>query len=147
VPGFTARQDLTTPLRYGSYAMVISLAGNVLAIPLAHAGLALATSLGALINALLLLYKLRQERVYQAAPGWWLFLARVLLASTAMAAYLHYGVTIDDWQHWRTTARIVNLLKVILLGAGVYGAILLITGLRLRHLSLAHDKINNFLSS
>lgn len=147
VPGFTARQDLTTPLRYGSYAMVISLAGNVLAIPLAHAGLALATSLGALINALLLLNKLRQERVYQAAPGWVLFLVRVLLASTAMAAYLHYGVTIDDWQHWHTTARIVNLLKVILLGAGVYGAILLITGLRLRHLSVAHDKINNFLSS
>ncbi|MDD5272418.1 MAG: murein biosynthesis integral membrane protein MurJ [Methylovulum sp.] len=147
VPGFTARQDLTTPLRYGGYAMAVSLAGNVLAIPLAHAGLALATSLGAIINALLLLYKLRQERVYQAAAGWWPFLVRIGLASAAMAASLYYGVDADDWQQWRTAARIVNLLKFILLGMGVYGAVLLMTGLRLRHLSVAHDKINNFLPS
>jgi len=41
--------------------------------PLAHAGQALATSLGALINAALLLNKLWQEKVYQSASLWGFF--------------------------------------------------------------------------
>lgn len=147
VPGFTARQNMSTPLRYGIVAMVISLAGNVLALPLAHAGLALATSLGAAVNALLLLYKLHQERVYQPAQGWWLFLLRVLLASTAMSASLYYLVDVEAWQGWHTSERILQLLKFIVIGMVIYATALLITGLRLRHLSVPHDKINNFLSS
>jgi putative peptidoglycan lipid II flippase len=136
VPGFTARQDMRTPLRYGIYAMLISLAGNVLAIPLAHAGLALATSLGAVINAGLLLYKLRQSGIYQAAPGWWLFLTRILLASTAMSAGLYYLIDAENWQHWHTLDRVVNLFKFIMTGMIIYGLTLLLTGFRLRHTSL-----------
>lgn len=147
VPGFTARKDMATPLRYAGYAMVISLAGNVLAIPLAHAGLALATSLGALANALLLLHKLRQERVYQAAAGWWAFLARVLAASVAMSACLYFLVDAEAWQHWHTSARVLNLLKFIVIGMAAYVGVLAITGLRLRHLTVAHDKISHFVSS
>ena len=46
VPCFTSRQDMKTPVRYGMYAMIASLIVNVvLVFPLAHAGLALATSL------------------------------------------------------------------------------------------------------
>jgi len=55
ISGFTARSDLKTPVRYGIYAMTASLALNALALPFAHAGLALATSLGAWFNAGLLL--------------------------------------------------------------------------------------------
>jgi putative peptidoglycan lipid II flippase len=52
VPGFTSRQDMQTPVRYGIYAMIASLVLNVLLVfPLAHAGLAPATSLGAFFNA------------------------------------------------------------------------------------------------
>jgi putative peptidoglycan lipid II flippase len=144
VPGFTARQDMDTPLRYGIVAMLISLAGNVLALPFAHAGLALATSLGAIINALLLLIKLYKERVYQPARGWWLFLLRVLLASAAMSASLYYLVDVEAWQHWHTSERILQLGKFIAIGMAIYAATLLITGLRLRHLSVPHDKINIF---
>lgn len=48
VPGFTSRKDMKTPVRFGIYAMVANMGMNIaLVFPLAHAGLALATSLGA----------------------------------------------------------------------------------------------------
>ncbi len=71
VPGFTSRGDMKTPVRYGVYAMVVSLGLNLaLVFPLAHAGLALATSLGAFFNATLLLRKLQKDNIYQPASGW-----------------------------------------------------------------------------
>ena len=56
VPGFTSRKDMKTPVRFGIYAMVSNMFLNIILVfPLAHAGLALATSLGAFFNALFLL--------------------------------------------------------------------------------------------
>ncbi|MGZ8225239.1 MAG: murein biosynthesis integral membrane protein MurJ [Methylococcaceae bacterium] len=142
VPGFTARMDMKTPVRYGVFAMIVSLALNVvLVFPLAHAGLALATSLGAFFNALLLLNKLLRDKVYQPASGWLLFITRILLASTAMSTVLYFLVDASWWNHWSWLERILNLLKWILVGMAAYAATLVLTGLRLRHLQATHDKI------
>lgn len=137
VPGFTSRQDMKTPVRYGFYAMIVSLILNVvLVFPLAHAGLALATSLGAFFNAGLLLKKLRQENIYQPASGWCLFFSRVLLASVAMSVALYYLVDASWWNQWSSWERVINLLKWIVIGTVIYTATLALTGLRLRHLSV-----------
>jgi putative peptidoglycan lipid II flippase len=141
VPGFSSRLDLKTPVRYGLYSMLISLAMNVLAIPLAHAGLALATSMGALINAGLLLKKLLRDKVYCPGTGWLPFLLRVALASMAMAFTLWYYVDISWWRQWGAVDRILHLIKWIATGCLVYGSSLLLCGLRGRHLSLSSDKI------
>ena len=136
VPAFTARQEVNTPVRYGGYAMVVSVGLNaVLVFPLAHAGLALATSLGAFFNAILLLNKLFKDKVYQPATGWLIFLSRVLFASATMTAVLYYFVNADWWNHWSSTERVVNLLLWIGTGLIVYVATLLLTGLKLRHLT------------
>ncbi|MDP3877877.1 MAG: murein biosynthesis integral membrane protein MurJ [Methylobacter sp.] len=136
VPGFSARGDMKTPVRYGIYALLVSLALNLLLVfPLAHAGLALATSLGAFFNAALLLKKLHKDKVYQPANGWGIFLVRVSLAGGVMAAGLFYGVDAAGWHDWSATERALNLVKWIGLGLLCYTAILLLTGLRLRHLS------------
>ncbi len=138
VPAFTARQEVKTPVRYGIYAMIISLALNVvLVFPLAHAGLALATSLGAFFNAALLLKKLLKNKVYQPATGWLLFFVRVLLASAAMSAALYYWVDASWWNAWSSTERVVNLVKWIAIGMIIYIATLLLTGLKPRHLTLS----------
>jgi len=136
VLGFTARQDMKTPVRYGSYAMLASLVLNVLALPLAHAGLALATSLGALFNAVLLLKKLRQEQVYRPVGGWRLFFLQVMLASSAMSAVLYYFVDVTEWGRWHSVERAVNLLAWILVGMAVYVLTLVLAGLKLRHLAM-----------
>jgi putative peptidoglycan lipid II flippase len=136
VPGFTSRGDMKTPVRYGVYAMLVSLGLNVVLIfPLAHAGLALATSLGAFFNAALLLVKLKKDHVYQPADGWGLFFARVFLAAGAMSAVLHYFVDPAWWNNWNSTERVINLVKWIVIGLVVYVAALLLTGLRLKHLN------------
>jgi putative peptidoglycan lipid II flippase len=144
VSGFTSRHDLNTPVRYGIIAMITSLALNVLVIPLAHAGLALATSLGALLNATLLLKRLLKDKAYQPGLGWLLFLARITLASAVMAVCLCYFVEDGWWNQWGTTDRIINLLKWISIGFIVYALTLLLSGLRLRHLAGTSDKIASF---
>jgi putative peptidoglycan lipid II flippase len=144
VPGFTARQDMRTPVRFGVYAMFASLALNVaLVFPLAHAGLALATSLGAFFNAGLLLKKLHQEKIYQANKGWWLFFVRVTVASAAMSATLYYGVDASWWNGWSASLRALNLLKWVAIGIAIYTTTLAATGLRVRHLLVAKGWTSN----
>lgn len=134
VPAFTSRQDVKTPVRYGSYAMGISLALNVLAIPLAHAGLALATSLGAFFNAALLLNKLFKDKVYQPVQGWLIFSLRVVFANVIMVGMLYYAVDSDAWQPWTASERLWHLALWISAAITVYVVALLVTGLKLNAL-------------
>lgn len=135
VPGFTSRQDMKTPVRYGVYAMVASLGLNlVLMFPLAHAGLALATSLGAFINAGLLLRKLLQDKIYQPSTGWGVFFLRVILASAVMAVCLSYFLDMEQWSQWGAGKRVSNLLQWVVIGGLVYAVTLVMTGLRPVHL-------------
>jgi putative peptidoglycan lipid II flippase len=141
VGGFTARQDMRTPVRYGIYAMLVSLALNVLAIPLNHAGLALATSLGAFFNVGLLLNTLLKQQVYQPSAGWLLFFTRIALASLAMSFVLYTWVKPEWWHQWSSGERVLNLLLWVSIGIVTYGATLVLTGLRLRHLSVSHGRM------
>jgi len=136
VSGFSARGDMKTPVRYGGYAMLVSLGLNLLLVfPLAHAGLALATSLGAFFNAFLLLRKLHKDKVYQPETGWRLFFVRVFFAGGIMAAALFYFVDTAWWNDWNSTERVIHLMKWIVIGLVIYMATLLLTGLRPKHLT------------
>jgi len=140
VPGFTARKDMKTPVRYGFYAMLVSLGLDVvLVFPLAHAGLALATSLGAFFNAALLLYQLLKKNIYRPVKGWWVFSLRILLASAAMSMVLYYFVDANWWNQWHSGDRIINLFKWILIGLLTYIVTLVLTGLKLRDLSIVQE--------
>ena len=135
VPGFTSRQDVRTPVRYGMYAMIASLGLNiVLVYPLAHAGLALATSLGAFVNAVLLLRRLLKDNVFHPNVRWRIFMLRILLASIAMSGFLYYKVDVALWSHWGVMDRLLNLIKWIAIGGGVYVGTLFILGFKGSHL-------------
>jgi len=137
-PGFYARQNTRTPVRIGIIAMVANMALNlVLVWPLAHAGLALATTLAAYLNAGLLYRGLVRDGVYQAARGWPLFLARVALASTLMAIALWWWVTpLARWSAWSAGERSLQLALALALGGGVYGASGWLLGLRPRNMAM-----------
>ena len=140
VPGFTARKDMKTPVRYGVYAMLVSLGLDVvLVFPLAHAGLALATSLGAFFNAALLLYQLLKKNIYRPVKGWWVFSLRILLASAAMSMVLYYFVDANWWNQWHSGDRIINLFKWVLIGLLTYIVTLVLTGLKLLDLSIVQE--------
>ncbi len=136
VSGFTSRQDIKTPMIYGLWSMGLSLVLDVLLVfSLAHAGLALATSFGALFNALMLLVKLYKDKIYCPVSGWVGFFVRVFLASIAMFVALYYSVDVDWWQQWQSTERVIQLLKWIVIGLLIYSVTLILTGLRWHHLS------------
>jgi putative peptidoglycan lipid II flippase len=132
VPAFTSRKDMKTPLRFGVYTMIANMGlGVMLIFPLAHAGLALATSLGALLNALLLLVKLLKDKVYQPLRGWGLFLLRLFLANSVMAGGLYYFVDKAAWYEWTATERIIQLGCAVIAAIVIYALSLFLCGFRL----------------
>ncbi|MCI0654505.1 MAG: murein biosynthesis integral membrane protein MurJ [Methylococcaceae bacterium] len=136
-PGFSSRQDFKTPVRYGLYSMFTNMVLNIaLVFPLAHTGLALATSLAAFLNAWLLLRKLLRDRIFVALDGWISFLTRVFIANSAMGLVLYLSFRFTDWYASDTIERLVNLAMWIAAGAGVYGITLLLAGLRMAHLGV-----------
>ena len=138
-PAFFARQDTRTPVRIGLTALAVTVAFNlavVLPWTLAegvapHAGLATATSLGALVNATLLYRGLCRSGAYRRSAGWGSLLLRIVAANAAMAAVLLLGAgELGRWLAWGATERIAHLAGLIVLGGGTYLAVLWIAGVR-----------------
>ena len=135
VPAFTARMDTRTPVRFGLYAIVCNMVLSIaLVFPLAHAGIALATSLAAYLNAGLLLINLLKQQVYQPGDGWWVFMLRVVFASCVMSIFLTYFVDQQLWLVWNVSQRGLHLVMVIGLSMLIYLIGLAVSGLRVRHL-------------
>lgn len=134
-PGFFAREDIKTPVKIGIIAMVANMVFNlILIVPLAHAGLALATSLSAWLNGYLLWRGLRKEGAWQSQPGWPRFLMQLLFANGALAVVvLWLAPPVPVWLENGGYQRAVDM--VILVGAGVtvYFGALALAGVRVRH--------------
>lgn len=135
-PGYFSRQDTKTPVRIGIIAMVANMALNLaLIVPLAHAGLALATSLSAFLNAGLLLRGLLRDGVMRWQSGWSRFVAQLVLANLAMAALLVWLVpALEQWLSWGVWERAQMMALCCVLGGGLYVVVLGMGGIRLRHL-------------
>jgi putative peptidoglycan lipid II flippase len=135
-PGYYARQDTRTPVKIGIQAMVANMVLNLaLVLPLAHAGLALATSLSSYLNAFMLYRGLRREGVMEPQPGWGSFALKMLLANGVMVAFLWLLMgPYEQWLQWTTLQRSWHLAALVVGGAGVYLGVLLLAGLRPRHL-------------
>jgi putative peptidoglycan lipid II flippase len=135
-PGFYARQDTRTPVRIGVIAMAVNMLLNLAFIfPLQHAGLALATSLSAYLNAFLLLRNLRREKAYLPGPGWRRLALQVGVAAVLMATLLVWvSPQLGGWIEAGRLQRVGMLAGLIGLGAGVYFAVLLVLGVRLNDL-------------
>ena len=135
-PGYFARQDTRTPVKIGIIAMVANMALNLALIwPLQHAGLALATSLSAWLNAGLLYLGLRRGGVYMPMKGWWTHWLRLALAGGAMAAAIYWlARQATVWLNGPLWDRILWLGLIVAAGLAVYLLALLILGLRPRHL-------------
>ena len=131
-PGFYARQDIRTPVRIAIVVLVLTQGLNLLLVPhLAHAGLALAIGLGAMVNATWLLVGLVRRGAYQPLPGWWRFGAQVATASAVLAAFLFWAADYFAWLALHGLLR-VGLLAVCVLGAALlYFLVLRLLGLNL----------------
>lgn len=129
-PGFFARQDTRTPVRIAIIAMTANMALNLALItPLAHVGLALATSLSAALNALLLYRGLARLGVYQLGRAWWRLAFQVAIGCGAMGMALWFGVGwMQDFAGLSVWDRVAQTAVLIVAGAVVYLVAMLVCG-------------------
>ena len=133
-PGFYARQNIKTPVKIAIVSLLATQVMNLLLIwPLRHVGLALAISLGACINAGMLYVLLRRAGIYQAQPGWGAFVLKLALAVYVMGAVIWIAAgASSQWLAAGASQRVGWLTGIVVLGAGVYFAVLWVLGFRLR---------------
>ncbi|GGB35966.1 putative lipid II flippase MurJ [Oceanisphaera marina] len=138
-PGYYARQDTKTPVRFGIIAMVANMVFNaVLIFPLGYVGLALATAMSGILNAGLLGWGLSRRDIYHPSRQTLLFAAKVSVAGTGMAALLWWlSPPLSVWAEWGLLTSTLHLLGYIGAAALCYGALLLVSGVRLRHFKTA----------
>jgi putative peptidoglycan lipid II flippase len=134
-PGFYARQNIRTPVKIALFTLVATQLMNLAFVwQLRHAGLALAISLGACLNAGLLYYQLRRHDIFQPQPGWSVFLAKVALALLAMGVVLWWAMGLEaQWLIAAIWWRVARLSMLVVAGAATYFASLWLLGFRLNH--------------
>ncbi len=141
--GFYAQQDIKTPVKIGALAMIVnSLLCALLITPLAHAGLALASTLASYVNCALLLGILIKRQVYRPETGWIKFIMILLISNAILSGYLYQLTgTASMWlsrsPFWR-----LGLLTIDVIGAiGLYLLILWLCGIRLNQFRQLNQEI------
>jgi len=146
-PAYFAREDTRTPVKIGLIALAVNFVLSVgLAVWLTrieyaatHAGLALAISIAALVNAFLLYRGLRRDGVITKASGWLSVLPKIVIACAVMAVCIRQIQQPLDW--WINSSVLVRsgwLALCIGVGMASYFAVLLLFGVRPSHFVLKH---------
>lgn len=143
--GFYARQNLRTPVRIGVIAMVANMIFNLILIwPLAHAGIALATSLASIVNVSFLYYFLVKDKIYTPRAGWKFFIFRLSFANILLGVWLWFGAgELSVWISSDTMWRVSHLLFLLVSAVGLYFAGLWLAGVRLRDLLIPHREVTD----
>jgi len=138
-PGYYARQDTRTPVKIAITAMVTNMLLNLLFVGLLlhegfagpHAGLALASSAAAYVNAMLLYRGLRKRKVYVPEQGWTrLWIAVILACATMAATVLFMTHDTENWLQATAIMRIRNLSLTISFGIIIYIFTCMVMGLK-----------------
>lgn len=137
-PGFYAREDMRTPVRIGIIAMGANMILNVaFVLPLmwwfnlGHVGLALATSVSAWLNAMLLFRGLRRDAVLPENLLLIKWIMQIGVASAAMIVVLLWMMPEGAlWAGWSWWQRASQLGVLCVSGLVVFAASLLLSGVR-----------------
>ncbi len=129
---YFSRQDTRTPVRVGVIALVSNMVINlILIVPLAHVGLAVATSISAFLNAGLLLRGLVKAGLLLFTRVWWILMLRIALATVAMLLLLILlGQPSVQWIAWNDLHRVGYLMMLCTAGGLSYLFILWLLGVR-----------------
>ena len=133
-PGFYSRQDIKTPVKIAIITLIMTQVMNLAFIgPLQHAGLALSIGLAACLNAGLLYWQLRKQKIFQPQPGWALFLTKLVIAVLVMSAVL-IGLMwlMPAWEQGAMLERLLRLAAVVVAGVVAYFGVLAGLGFRPR---------------
>lgn len=133
-PGFYSRQDIKTPVKIAIVTLILTQVMNLAFIgPLKHAGLSLSIGLAACLNASLLYWQLRKQKIFTPQPGWAWFLTRLLISVLVMSAAL-VGMLymMPDWSQGTMVWRVMRLMAVVVVGIVAYFAALAVLGFKVK---------------
>lgn len=131
-PGFFARQNTKTPVKIAAFSLVLNTSLNLLLIgPLAHVGLALATSIAAWVNAAMLYYYLRRDDHFvvddRLKSRLWRIITATLIMSGALfmlIPFLQNGFKAGGFAQLQSLALLIFVGIIAYIGASLlFGAI------------------------
>ncbi|NIH16386.1 murein biosynthesis integral membrane protein MurJ [Serratia symbiotica] len=133
-PGFYSRQDIKTPVKIAIITLIMTQVMNLTFLSsLKHAGLALSIGLAACLNAALLYWQLRQQKIFQPQPGWAVFISKLGIAVLVMAGVLmSVMLLMPCWDQGNMLERLLRLAVVVVAGVVAYFAVLAGLGFRPR---------------
>ena len=132
-PGFYARQMMRTPVQIAFASVVVAQTIAVILMQrIGHAGLTLAISLGACLNAALLFRALLRRGIYRPRPGWLRFFAKLVIALGVLAAALFaIAGPASLWTAAPLWTKVGRLAWVCAAGAVAYFGALWLLGFRI----------------
>jgi putative peptidoglycan lipid II flippase len=134
-PGFYAQQNIKTPVKIAIGVLIATQLMNMIFVPwFAHAGLALSIGLGACLNAGFLYWGLKRRGIYNALPGWRMYLIRLTGALLLMGGIALWLAGHFDWTAMRAVPfqRIAALMGILAACGVVYFGSLMAMGFRFR---------------
>lgn len=129
-PGYYARGDTKTPVRFAMISIAINIIGNIILIPtLGHVGPPLATALASTINVAMLYRTLRARGHFTADAQLKGRLPRLALAALLMGVVIFAGQTLlDPWLGGSFIQRYAALAVLVGAGVALYGIACFLTG-------------------
>ena len=133
-PGYYARHDTRTPVRYAIISVGVNLAGNLTLIPLlarfgfGHVGPPLATAISSTVNVWMLYATLGKRGFFVPDARLKRRIPRLAAAALLMGlAVFGFDELLDPWLNGRILERYTALVALVCAGVAVYGVACLLT--------------------
>jgi putative peptidoglycan lipid II flippase len=129
-PGYYARHDTKTPMRFAMISIAVNLALNLaLIMPLRHMGPPLATALASTVNVWMLYHTLRKRGHFEADQRLRRRVPRLAIAAIAMGAALFWiAPLIQPYLSGSIVHRTAGLVALVGAGGIVYAIACFLTG-------------------
>ncbi len=134
-PGYYARHDTKTPVRFAVQSVGVNLVGNLILIPLfgrygfGHVGPPLATAIASTVNVWMLYRTLRKRGQFEADDRLRRRAPRLALAALVMGVALFFIVpVVDPYLTGSILHRAIGLLGLVASGVAVYAIACFLTG-------------------
>ena len=129
-PGFYAREDTKTPVRFATLSIGVNLVGNLALIPLiGHVGPPLATALASCVNVAMLYAELRRRGHFALDAGLRRRLPRLAIAALLMGGTLFgLDLLVAPYMTGPLLIRFAALMGLVGGGVAIYGIACFVTG-------------------
>lgn len=141
-PGYYARQDTKTPVKIAIKAMVANMVFNIMLAPFfGYVGLAIATTLSATLNAMMLYHGLKSAHVFQLSRKTCWFMSRLIFSAVVMALLVYQmSPEFEIWLSFSFTKQVMQLVICIASGIASYLVCLFLLGIRFSDIKVAQKR-------